>query len=152
MRIAAILPLLALAACSSKADEIFGDAAASVRSPDKVVAFKIANPRPMSARILAWPNAGASVVLDPAVAAELSALLVDEKSYRDATPGAGGHIDPAYRLVFTRANSPTAEFLICLGSSEILGAAAQARFDHAAGKVAALLKRVFPDDPDLKNR
>jgi hypothetical protein len=152
MRTVALLPLLALAACSSRGDDIFGDTKGAVRSPEKVRAFRLAKQqKPFAGAYSDWPLDGAPVEVDPALAAELAKLLFDDASYRpkDAPPKAC-IFNPGVRIDFTRGGV-TAPLYLCFDCLQLVGPKGGADFDPADRAFGAVVKKLFPKDPEIQS-
>jgi hypothetical protein len=153
MRIIAPLTILALSACSpSRGDGIFGDSAGVVRSPERVLALRLAKQqRPFAGAYADWPADGAPVAVDPALAAELARLLFDDASYRPAdAPPKTCIFNPGVRIDFVRGAS-TAPLYLCFDCLQLVGPKGGADFDPAARAFGAVVKKLFPKDPEIQS-
>jgi len=148
----ALLLLLAGCAGPTLTEDLLPAAEKEIVSlPDRVEAFRLTD-GPISPggrkRIewQDWPTDGAAVVVDPATARELSAILSDPRSFAPG-PTRPSIPRPGVKLRFTR-NLHLVVVMLAFDSrgATFYGQGQQANFDPSAPSLIRIIKRLFPED------
>jgi hypothetical protein len=160
-----VVPLVLLAAAcgggvSSRVAALFGGPAgwAAIETPEKVTAFRIIRPGVLQHIRAPDTLAGFEIIqgpldVDPAVAAELRAILADDSIY-DWERAKGCEFDPGVAFRFAKGGSDL-DVLLCFSCDEFAAYRGDKRvggedFDVARPRLLALVKRVFPGDEKIQ--
>jgi hypothetical protein len=94
-----------------------------------------------------WPTSGPSLVVDAALARELSRILSDPRSFAPG-PARPSIPRPGVKFRFTKGLQEVVAML-CFDSrgATFYGSGQQANFDPSAAELTVLVKKLFPDDP-----
>ena len=126
----------------------------SVRRPDRVEATRLRQERPPTGvpyRLLdTLKEISEPVRLDSDSAAELSAILSDDRSY-GWTYTKGCLPTPGVKLRFAREKNDADVYLCFECGILISGNDIWAQFDPAASRLLAVIKRVFPTDSEIQS-
>jgi hypothetical protein len=152
--------LILLAGCSgdAKFSKIWGDLRGTIGSPTKVEAYRIVMPEPKAGAGLnmdyaTWKVTAGPIVLDAPTAQQLGAILLDAKSYYRGPPKSCLPL-PGVRLIFTDGRR-TVTLLVCLECSIVMVSSSDGHgggddFDPAAPAIVAIMKKLFPKDPEIQ--
>jgi hypothetical protein len=127
-----------------------------VGKPEKVEAFRLRPPNTKAEDTLIysqWPILAGPVTVDSKIGAELSAALLDEKTYCLWDEGKGCHLQPGLMVRFFR-ESRSVDVVFCFECDMMLTfqeskAVWGANFDYSHNLLLGFFVKIFPSDPDL---
>lgn len=154
MRISAAA-LLLLAGCGGEheAGAVWGPLTGVLESPTRIEAFRINMPEGKEgAAYTDWPVSSGPVVLDGAIGKELSAILLDPRSYSTAPKPCEPR--PGVKVRWW-SGARRVEMVFCFECATLwvysdAGRGVQREFDPAGKRLVAVMKRIFPKDPQIQ--
>ena len=152
-KVLALLLLCGGCAGDARFNKVWSGLESTITSPTRVEAFRITASKP-DMDYLKWAETAGPILLDGPTSKELAGILLDSKGYYRGPPKACIPT-PGVKLRFTPANGTTVWVYLCFECRILIVYEGQSLrgsddFDPAAPALAALVKKLFPKDPEIQ--